>query len=164
MSCTYSRARNPPQRGRCERGSGRGAAAGRGVGVPGLAQPHPLLRHLPLRGILFHGRAVGPCLAKGARMRRYADGGAGDHSAGAAASHPEHGATLLWRGHPITGGDEAGEPVVALDALSAGADGPCSVVCRSALVTDLAGAHALCRLPTCACPCHEGATALEGAG
>ncbi|SBU97610.1 hypothetical protein YW5DRAFT_05581 [Streptomyces sp. Ncost-T6T-1] len=67
---------------------------------------------------------------------------------------PEHGVTLLWRGDPITAADAAGGPVVALDALAAGADGPCSVVCRSGLVTDLADVHALCRLPGCACPCH----------
>ncbi|MEU9675094.1 MULTISPECIES: hypothetical protein [Streptomyces] len=66
----------------------------------------------------------------------------------------ERGVTLLWRGDPITTADAAGGPVVALDALSAGADGPCSVVCRSAQVTDLADVHALCRLPGCACPCH----------
>nr|WP_128806764.1 hypothetical protein [Streptomyces sp. Termitarium-T10T-6] len=67
---------------------------------------------------------------------------------------PEHGVTMLWRGDPITAADAAGESVVALDALSAGADGPCSVVCRSGLVTDLADVHALCRLPGCTCPCH----------
>ncbi|WP_309242455.1 MULTISPECIES: hypothetical protein [unclassified Streptomyces] len=67
---------------------------------------------------------------------------------------PGHEVTLLWRGVPITATDAAGGSVVALDALSAGADGPCSVVCRSGLVTDLADVHALCRLPGCACPCH----------
>nr|WP_097970163.1 MULTISPECIES: hypothetical protein [unclassified Streptomyces] len=72
----------------------------------------------------------------------------------------ERGVTLLWRGDPIIAADEAG-PVVALDALSAGADGSCSVVCRSALVTDLADVHALCRLPGCACPCHVVATAFR---
>ena len=66
----------------------------------------------------------------------------------------EYGVTLLWRGDSITPADAAGASVVALDALSAGADGPCSVVCRSALVTDMADVHALCRLPGCACPCH----------
>ncbi|MGW8981276.1 hypothetical protein ACWGQ9_01285 [Streptomyces parvus] len=60
---------------------------------------------------------------------------------------PEHEVTLLWRGDPITAADAAGRSVVALDALSAGADGPCSVVCRSGLVTNLADVHALCRLP-----------------
>ncbi|WP_432006839.1 hypothetical protein [Streptomyces parvus] len=67
---------------------------------------------------------------------------------------PGHGMTLLWRGDPVAAAEGAGGPVVALDALSAGADGPCSVVCRSGLVTDLADVHALCRLPGCACPCH----------
>ncbi|OCC10239.1 hypothetical protein A3Q37_04058 [Streptomyces sp. PTY087I2] len=76
----------------------------------------------------------------------------------------KHGVTLLWRGDPITIAEEAGGPVVALDALSAGPDEPCSVVCRSALVTDLADVHVLCRLPGCACPCHAAATARRNAG
>nr|WP_078574048.1 MULTISPECIES: hypothetical protein [unclassified Streptomyces] len=76
----------------------------------------------------------------------------------------ERGVTLLWRGDPITAHEWAGGPVVALDALSAGPDGPCSVVCRSAQVTDLADVHALCRLPGCACQCHAVATALRDAG
>ncbi|GGS82988.1 hypothetical protein GCM10010253_66960 [Streptomyces badius] len=79
----------------------------------------------------------------------------------------ERGVTLLWRGDPITaadGADAAGGSVAALDALSAGPDGPCSVVCRSAQVTDLADVHALCRLPGCACPCHAVAAALRNAG
>ncbi|GGP80179.1 hypothetical protein GCM10010231_58880 [Streptomyces sindenensis] len=81
---------------------------------------------------------------------------------GAGAYCVERGVTLLWRGDPITaadGADSAGGAVVALDALSAGPDGPCGVVCRSAQVTDLADVHALCRLPECACPCHAVATA-----
>ncbi|WP_313905228.1 hypothetical protein [Streptomyces sp. CS-7] len=76
----------------------------------------------------------------------------------------ERGVTLLWRGDPITAADAAGGPVVAMDALSAGPDGLCSVVCRSALVTDLADVHALCRLPGCACPCHAVAAARRNTG
>lgn len=76
----------------------------------------------------------------------------------------ERGMTLLWRGDPITAAGAARGPVAALDALSAGPDGPCSVVCRSALVTDMASVHALCRMPGCACPCHVVATALGDAG
>nr|WP_079138082.1 hypothetical protein [Streptomyces sp. PTY087I2] len=77
----------------------------------------------------------------------------------------ERGVTLLWRGDPITAADAVGGPVVALNALSVGPDGPCSVVCRSALVTDLADVHALCRLPECACPCHAPqSAAVRGAG
>ena len=77
---------------------------------------------------------------------------------------PERGVTLLWRGDPVTAAEGAGRPVVAVDALSAGSDGPCSLVCRSALVTDLAEVHALCRLQACACPCHVVVTALQDAG
>ncbi|MDJ1643979.1 hypothetical protein P5W92_26740 [Streptomyces sp. J15] len=76
----------------------------------------------------------------------------------------EHGVTLLWRGDPITAREGAGGAVVALDALSAGPDGPCSVVCRSALVTDLADVHALCQLSGCACPCHVVAMASRETG
>lgn len=76
----------------------------------------------------------------------------------------ERGVTLLWRGDAITAAEGTGGPVVALDALSAGPDGPCSVVCRSALVTDLADVHALCGLSGCACPCHAVATALRNVG
>nr|WP_237302711.1 hypothetical protein [Streptomyces sp. S063] len=94
-------------------------------------------------------------------MRCYVSGDAhdvpGEDEPGAYCA--ERGVTLLWRGDPITAADEAGGRVVALDALSAGPGGPCSIVCRSALVTDLAEVHALCRLPGCACPCHAVATA-----
>ncbi|MEU7327003.1 hypothetical protein ABZ668_00160 [Streptomyces parvus] len=76
----------------------------------------------------------------------------------------ERGVTLLWRGDPITSADAAGGSVIALDALSAGPDGPCSVVCRSAQVTDMADVHALCRLPGCGCPCHAVAAALRNVG
>lgn len=76
----------------------------------------------------------------------------------------ERGVTLLWRGDPITAREGTGGPVVALDALSAGPDGPCSVVCRSAQVTDLADVHVLCCLPGCACPCHAVATASRETG
>ncbi|MEU5327882.1 hypothetical protein AB0G65_16635 [Streptomyces parvus] len=93
-------------------------------------------------------------------MRRYVEVGAhdppGEDETGACC--PEHGVTLLWRGDPITPADAAGGSAVVLDALAAGADGPCSVVCRSGLVTDLADVHALCRLPGCACPCHAAIT------
>ncbi len=78
----------------------------------------------------------------------------------------ERGVTWLWRGDPAAAADVSGGAVVALalDALSAGADGPCSVVCRSGLVSDLADVHALCRLPGCVCPCHVAATALRDTG
>ncbi|MCQ1577395.1 hypothetical protein NNW97_10775 [Streptomyces parvus] len=72
----------------------------------------------------------------------------------AGACCPGHGVTLLWRGDPINPAETARGATLPLDGLSAGADGPCSVVCRSGLVTELAAVHALCRLPGCACPCH----------
>lgn len=73
-------------------------------------------------------------------MRCYADGEAHEVPSkdGTGAYCPERGVTLLWRGDPITAADVPEGAVVALDALSVGADGPCSIVCRSALVTDLA--------------------------
>ncbi|MDX3485909.1 hypothetical protein PV665_11390 [Streptomyces sp. ID05-18] len=77
---------------------------------------------------------------------------------------PEHEVTLLWRGDPITSADVPQGAVADLDGLSAGADGPYGVVCRSALVTDLAGVHALCLRPDCVCPCHAVTTALREAG
>ncbi|MFJ9106499.1 hypothetical protein [Streptomyces sp. NPDC102283] len=76
---------------------------------------------------------------------------------------PDHGVTLLWRGDPITAADATGGAGAGPDGLSAGADGPYGVVCRSALVTDLADVHALCRRPDCVCPCHAMATALREA-
>ncbi|MGQ4726772.1 MULTISPECIES: hypothetical protein [Streptomyces] len=100
-------------------------------------------------------------------MRCYVDGDAHDFPVEdeSGACCPKHGVTLLWRGDPITAADADRESVVALEALSAGPDGPCSVVCRSALVTDLADVHALCRLPECACPCHvPRPAAVRGAG
>lgn len=99
-------------------------------------------------------------------MRCYVNGDAYDLSVedGTGAYGVDRGVTLLWRGDPVTAAEGAGRPVVAVDALSAGPDGPCSLVCRSALVTDLADVHALCRLPGCACPCHVVATALQDAG
>ncbi|MFE6918902.1 hypothetical protein [Streptomyces rubiginosohelvolus] len=99
-------------------------------------------------------------------MRSYVDGEAHDLSVveETGAHCVERGVTLLWRGDPVTAAEGAGRPVVALDALLAGPDGLCSVVCRSALVTDLADVHALCRLPGCACPCHAVATASRNAG
>ncbi|MCL6292656.1 hypothetical protein [Streptomyces sp. 43Y-GA-1] len=99
-------------------------------------------------------------------MRCYAVGGVhevpSEDETGACC--PEHGVTLLWRGDPITAADVAGGSVADLDALSEGAEGPCSVVCRSALVTDLASVHALCLRQDCACQCHAAATALRDAG
>ncbi|MEU5228685.1 hypothetical protein AB0G82_05375 [Streptomyces anulatus] len=77
---------------------------------------------------------------------------------------PEHEVTLLWRGDPITSADVPQGAVADLDGLSAGADGLYGVVCRSALVTDLAGVHALCLRPDCVCPCHAVTTALREAG
>lgn len=99
-------------------------------------------------------------------MKCYAEGEAHDFPVEdeAGAYCPEHEMTLLWRGDPITAADVPEGAVVALDALSVGADGPCSVVCRSALVTDLADVHALCRLPECTCPCHAAVAALRDAG
>ncbi|WSV23159.1 hypothetical protein OG554_23570 [Streptomyces griseus] len=99
-------------------------------------------------------------------MRCYADGAAHEVPSEdrLGAYCPEHEVTLLWRGDPITSTDMAGGSVIALDALSAGADGQCSVACRSALVTDLADVHALCRLPECTCPCHAAVAALRAAG
>ncbi|WKN16560.1 hypothetical protein NEH83_21685 [Streptomyces sp. JUS-F4] len=99
-------------------------------------------------------------------MRCYADGVAHEVPSEdrVGAYCPEHGVTLLWRGDPITAADVSGGSVADLDALSEGAEGPCSVVCRSALVTDLADVHALCRLPECTCPCHAAVAALRDAG
>nr|WP_239144711.1 hypothetical protein [Streptomyces sp. SID14515] len=99
-------------------------------------------------------------------MRCFAEGVAHEVPSedGMGAYCSEHGVTLLWRGDPISAADAAGGSVVALDALSVGAEGPCSVVCRSALVTDLADVHAMCRLPECACPCHAAVAALRDAG
>ncbi|NED04540.1 hypothetical protein G3I55_23070 [Streptomyces sp. SID6648] len=99
-------------------------------------------------------------------MRCYVDGGVDDFPVKdeVGVCCPEHGVTWLWRGDPITAADVTGGPIVALDALAPGADGPCSVACRSALVTDLADVHGLCRLPGCACPCHVVATASRETG
>lgn len=99
-------------------------------------------------------------------MRCYADGVAHDVPSEdrVGAYCPEHGVTLLWRGDPITAADVSGGSVADLDALSEGAEGQCSVVCRSALVTDLASVHALCLRQDCACQCHAAATALRDAG
>ncbi|MCX4710759.1 hypothetical protein PV749_24850 [Streptomyces sp. ID03-2B] len=99
-------------------------------------------------------------------MRCYADGVAHEVPSEdrVGAYCPEHGVTLLWRGDPITAADVSGGSVADLDALSEGAEGPCSVVCRSALVTDLASVHALCLRQDCACQCHAAATALRDAG
>ncbi|WP_257895125.1 hypothetical protein [Streptomyces anulatus] len=99
-------------------------------------------------------------------MRCFAEGDAHDIPIedGTGAYCPEHEVTLLWRGDPITSADVPQGSVADLDGLSAGADGPYGVVCRSALVTGLAGVHALCLRPDCVCPCHAVATALREAG
>ncbi|MFJ8251182.1 hypothetical protein [Streptomyces sp. NPDC094466] len=77
---------------------------------------------------------------------------------------PEHEVTLLWRGDPIASAEVPQGAVADLDGLTAGADGRYGVVCRSALVTDLAAVHASCPRPDCACPCHASPTALRGVG
>ncbi|MEU6952016.1 hypothetical protein [Streptomyces sp. NPDC045714] len=100
-------------------------------------------------------------------MRCFAEGDAYDFPVedGSGAYCPEHEVTLLWRGDPIiTVADATGDAGAGLDGLSAGADGPYGVACRSALVTDLAGVHALCLRPDCVCPCHAAVTALREAG
>ncbi|MCX4507187.1 hypothetical protein OOK53_32470 [Streptomyces anulatus] len=99
-------------------------------------------------------------------MRCFAEGDAHDSPVedGSGAYCPEHAVTLLWRGDPITAADATGRADADLDGLSAGADGPYGVVCRSALVTGLADVHALCLRPDCVCPCHAVATALREAG
>lgn len=99
-------------------------------------------------------------------MRCYVDGEAHDSPVEdeVGTCCPEHGVTLLWRGEPVTAADVTGGSVVGLDALAEGVDGPLSVVCRSALVTDLTDVHALCRMPECACPCHAAVAALREAG
>ncbi|MFI1930632.1 hypothetical protein [Streptomyces sp. NPDC020330] len=99
-------------------------------------------------------------------MRCCAEGNTHDFPVGdgTGAYCPEHSVTLLWRGDPITAADATGGADADLDGLSAGADGPYGVVCRSALVTGLADVHALCLRPDCACPCHASITALQEAG
>lgn len=99
-------------------------------------------------------------------MRCYAEGGVHDFPVEdeSGAYCPEHGVTLLWRGDPITAVDVAEGAGGRLDWLSAGSDGPYGVVCRSASVSGLSAAHALCLRPDCACPCHASATAVREAG
>ncbi|MEU3702251.1 hypothetical protein AB0E82_08180 [Streptomyces anulatus] len=99
-------------------------------------------------------------------MRCFAEGDAHDIpiEGESGAYCPEHEVTLLWRGDPITAADATGGAGAGLDGLSAGADGPYGVVCRSALVTGLADVHALCLRPDCVCSCHAVATALREAG
>nr|WP_257895207.1 hypothetical protein [Streptomyces anulatus] len=77
---------------------------------------------------------------------------------------PEHEVTLLWRGDPITAADATEGPGADLDGLSAGADGPYGVVCRSASVSGLPAVHAMCQRPDCACPCHASPIALRDTG
>ncbi|MET7873817.1 hypothetical protein [Streptomyces cyaneofuscatus] len=99
-------------------------------------------------------------------MRCYAEGDAHDFPIedDTGAYCPEHGVTLLRRGGPITRADLAQEVDTSWGELMAGADGPYSVVCRGASVSDLATAHAVCRQSGCGCPCHMTATALQEAG
>lgn len=99
-------------------------------------------------------------------MRCFAEGDAHDFPVkdGSGAYCPEHEVTLLWRGDPVTAADATGGADAGLDGLSAGADGPYGVVCRSALVTGLADVHALCLRPDCVCPCHAVTVALREAG
>ncbi|CAD5960764.1 hypothetical protein ACPXCO_17910 [Streptomyces cyaneofuscatus] len=99
-------------------------------------------------------------------MRCYAEGDAHDFPIedDTGAYCPEHGVTLLRRGEPITGADLAEEADTSRGELTAGADGPYSVVCRGASVSDLAAAHAVCRQADCGCPCHMTATVLQEAG
>lgn len=91
-----------------------------------------------------------------APVMRSVEGVAGGAPAGSGAAVycPERGVTLLRRGGPVAAADASGGMILLLDSLSVGVDGPCSVVCRSALVTDLADVHALCRCSECVCPCH----------
>lgn len=90
-------------------------------------------------------------------MRCYAEGDVHDFPIKdeAGAHCPEHGVTLLWRGDSITAADASGGAGADLGGLWAEVGGPFGVACRSALVTDLAGVHALCRRPDCVCPCHS---------
>nr|WP_028416852.1 MULTISPECIES: hypothetical protein [Streptomyces] len=69
----------------------------------------------------------------------------------AVAHCPEHGVTLLRHDGPAASADGASALVGGLEA---GADGPYSIICRSALVSDLADVHAVCRQSGCACSCH----------
>ncbi|MFJ5047967.1 hypothetical protein [Streptomyces sp. NPDC088719] len=97
------------------------------------------------------------CYAEGEAHELPVDGDIGTYC-------PEHEVTLLWRGDPITAADVTEGAVADLGGLWAGMDGPYGVVCRSALVTDLAAVHALCLRPDCACQCHVAATVLREAG
>ncbi|MFD4335704.1 hypothetical protein ACFWPP_00555 [Streptomyces anulatus] len=99
-------------------------------------------------------------------MRCFAEGGVHDFpmEGESGAYCPEHEVTLLWRGDPITAADVTEGPEADLDGLSAGADGPYGVVCRSALVTGLAAVHAMCQRPDCVCPCHASPVALRDVG
>ncbi|MFJ8847968.1 hypothetical protein ACIRFF_34285 [Streptomyces cyaneofuscatus] len=99
-------------------------------------------------------------------MRCYAEGDAHDFPIedDTGAYCPEHGVTLLWSGEPIAGAGPAVEAGISWGGLTAGADGPYSVVCRGASVSDLAAAHAVCRQADCGCPCHVAATDLQEAG
>lgn len=79
----------------------------------------------------------------------------------AGAHCPEHGVTLLRHGAPAVSADGASALV---GGRTAGADGPCSVICRSALVSDLADVHAVCRQSGCACSRHAADVVLRAAG
>lgn len=79
----------------------------------------------------------------------------------AAAFCPEHGVTLLRHGAPVA---SAGGASALVGGLAAGADGPYSIICRSALVSDLADVHAVCRKSGCACSCHAVDVVLRAVG
>lgn len=79
-------------------------------------------------------------------MRCYLEGDVHDFPAedDTGAHCPEHGVTLLRHDALATSADGAS---VLVGGLTAGADGPCSVICicRSALVSGLADVHAVCQ-------------------
>lgn len=99
-------------------------------------------------------------------MRCFAEGDAHDFPIedDTGAYCPEHGVTLLWRGEPMTGAGLAEEENAHLEELTGGADCSYSVVCRSASVSELAAAHAVCRQPDCVCPCHSMTITFREAG
>ncbi|ARI53003.1 hypothetical protein A6E92_12920 [Streptomyces sp. S8] len=86
-------------------------------------------------------------------MRCYAEGDIHDFPVedDTGAHCPEHGVTLLRHDGPAASADGASALVGGLEA---GADGPYSIICRSALVSDLADVHAVCRPSGCSCSCH----------
>ncbi|ALC28268.1 hypothetical protein ABE83_14985 [Streptomyces sp. CFMR 7] len=86
-------------------------------------------------------------------MRCYAEGDIHDFPVedDTGAHCPEHGVTLLRHDALATSADGAS---VLVGGLTDGADGPYSVICRSALVSGLADVHAVCQQSGCACSCH----------